>query len=187
MVTHQLQVERRTGKVRRPETDVLPLCHAINYSLPVSPDFSQRTVRQSVAHRRPRYQPALKPPIAVWLFRQQITPPGKKVTRSGRWQISGLYIRSSRSLHPARMPPCLCEDYIAKEQLMYGSLLLHAKGVCLHESFSNKYFSLQYKRQNALPNFTFPATTFAYNWSVSFRFSPRSGGYRGLCRCHLPF
>ena len=28
VVTHQLQVERRTGKVRRPETDVLPLCHA---------------------------------------------------------------------------------------------------------------------------------------------------------------
>ena len=26
MVTHQLQVRRRTGKVRRPETDVLPLC-----------------------------------------------------------------------------------------------------------------------------------------------------------------
>ena len=31
VVTHQLQVERRTGKVRRPETDVLPLCHATNY------------------------------------------------------------------------------------------------------------------------------------------------------------
>ena len=30
-ITHQLQVERRTGKVRRPETDVLPLCHATNY------------------------------------------------------------------------------------------------------------------------------------------------------------
>ena len=30
MVTHQLQVERRTGKVLRPETDVLPLCHATN-------------------------------------------------------------------------------------------------------------------------------------------------------------
>ena len=30
MVTHQLQVERRTGKVRRPETDVLPLFHATN-------------------------------------------------------------------------------------------------------------------------------------------------------------
>ena len=27
VVTHQLQVERRTGKVRRPQTDVLPLCH----------------------------------------------------------------------------------------------------------------------------------------------------------------
>ena len=27
-VTHQLQVERRTGKVRRLETDVRPLCHA---------------------------------------------------------------------------------------------------------------------------------------------------------------
>ena len=31
MVTHQLQVERRTGKVRWPKTDVLPLCHATNY------------------------------------------------------------------------------------------------------------------------------------------------------------
>ena len=28
MVTHQLQVECRTGKVRQSETDVLPLCHA---------------------------------------------------------------------------------------------------------------------------------------------------------------
>ena len=33
MVTHQLQVERRTGKVRRPETDVLPLSHATNSGL----------------------------------------------------------------------------------------------------------------------------------------------------------
>jgi len=33
VVTHQLQVERRTGKVRRPETDVLPLCHATNLSM----------------------------------------------------------------------------------------------------------------------------------------------------------
>ena len=32
VVTHQLQVKRRTGKVRRPETDVLPLCHATNQS-----------------------------------------------------------------------------------------------------------------------------------------------------------
>ena len=28
VVTHQLQVEHRTGKVCRPETDVVPLCHA---------------------------------------------------------------------------------------------------------------------------------------------------------------
>ena len=28
MVTHQLQVERRTEKVRQSETDVLPLCYA---------------------------------------------------------------------------------------------------------------------------------------------------------------
>ena len=38
MVTHQLQVERRTGKVRRPETDVLPLCHATNLTLQVHGD-----------------------------------------------------------------------------------------------------------------------------------------------------
>jgi len=36
VVTHQLQVERRTGKVRRPETDVLPLCHAT-----VNPEYSR--------------------------------------------------------------------------------------------------------------------------------------------------
>jgi len=30
VVTHQLQVECRTGKVRQSETDVLPLCHATN-------------------------------------------------------------------------------------------------------------------------------------------------------------
>jgi len=31
VVIHQLQVNRRTGKVRRPETDVLPLCHATKW------------------------------------------------------------------------------------------------------------------------------------------------------------
>jgi len=30
VVTRQKQVERRTGKVRRPKTDDLPLCHATN-------------------------------------------------------------------------------------------------------------------------------------------------------------
>jgi len=41
VVTHQLQVERRTGKVRRPETDVLQLCHATNskeYVRLINPD-----------------------------------------------------------------------------------------------------------------------------------------------------
>jgi len=31
VVTHQLQVERRTGKVRQSETDVLPLCYTTNH------------------------------------------------------------------------------------------------------------------------------------------------------------
>jgi len=31
VVIHQLQVERRTGKVRWPETEVLPLCHATKW------------------------------------------------------------------------------------------------------------------------------------------------------------
>jgi len=31
VVTHQLQVERRTWKVRQSETDVLPLCYATNF------------------------------------------------------------------------------------------------------------------------------------------------------------
>jgi len=30
VVTRQLQMERRTGKVRRSETDVPPLCHTTN-------------------------------------------------------------------------------------------------------------------------------------------------------------
>ena len=33
VVTHQLQVERRIGKVRQSETDVLPLCQATNFSI----------------------------------------------------------------------------------------------------------------------------------------------------------
>ena len=40
MVTHQLQVERRAGKVRRPETDVLPLSHATNLKVGSSNSIS---------------------------------------------------------------------------------------------------------------------------------------------------
>jgi len=32
VVTHELQVEHRTGKVRQSETDILPLCYATNPS-----------------------------------------------------------------------------------------------------------------------------------------------------------
>ena len=36
VVNHQLQVERRRGKVRQSETDVLPLCHATNCVMCIS-------------------------------------------------------------------------------------------------------------------------------------------------------
>ena len=51
MVTHQLQVERRTGKVRRPETDVLPLCHATNLGV-LYPTFSR--------YKRPSFELKLR-------------------------------------------------------------------------------------------------------------------------------
>ena len=41
VVTHQLQVERRTGIVRRLETDVLPLCHATNQKGKTNLDFTE--------------------------------------------------------------------------------------------------------------------------------------------------
>ena len=43
VVTHQLQVERRTGKVRQSETHVLPLCHAtdFNWCLNIQPNPSK--------------------------------------------------------------------------------------------------------------------------------------------------
>jgi len=49
VVTHQLQVKRRTGKVRRPETDDLPLSHATNPKCRCNKDirkyfFSDRVV-----------------------------------------------------------------------------------------------------------------------------------------------
>jgi len=55
VVTHQLQVERGTGKVRRPETNVLPLCHATNlksagtmrYSSGSFVDFSQLPITET--------------------------------------------------------------------------------------------------------------------------------------------
>ena len=53
-VTHQLQVKRRTGKVRRPETDVLPLCHATNqgHSMKLYYPHSRVTARQNASSVR---------------------------------------------------------------------------------------------------------------------------------------
>jgi len=51
MVTHQLQVERRTGKVRRPETDVLPLCHATNLCIAIGDLKCTREFRLGICVR----------------------------------------------------------------------------------------------------------------------------------------
>jgi len=47
VVTRQLQVERRTGKVRRRKTDVLPLCHPNEWCIfgPVNVDLHSLIVR----------------------------------------------------------------------------------------------------------------------------------------------
>jgi len=44
VVTHQLQVERRTGKVRQSETDVLPLCHATSQLIKSCPALVEHRV-----------------------------------------------------------------------------------------------------------------------------------------------
>jgi len=52
VVTHQLQVERRTAKARRPKTDVLPLVHATNVERAVE-------VKRPVCFRDEREQRAI--------------------------------------------------------------------------------------------------------------------------------
>jgi len=53
VVTHQLQVECRTGKVCRPETDVLPLCHATNrYTQTTNNRKNMRLPSKATALRR---------------------------------------------------------------------------------------------------------------------------------------
>ena len=43
MVTHQLQIERRTVKVRQSETDDLPLCYAANQ---IAAELSEICIQQ---------------------------------------------------------------------------------------------------------------------------------------------
>jgi len=48
VVTHQLQVERRTTKVRRPKTDVVPLDHATKLWVYMHETGESRYIRSSV-------------------------------------------------------------------------------------------------------------------------------------------
>jgi len=52
VVTRQLQVERKTGKVRRPKTDVLPLCYATNLLYQVSARIFLQVFVQYTVHVR---------------------------------------------------------------------------------------------------------------------------------------
>jgi len=64
VVTHQLQVDRRTGKVRQSETDVLPLCHATNsthYTMLYPQNGDRITTTGSVTSFRPMYRGCLAP------------------------------------------------------------------------------------------------------------------------------
>ena len=58
VVTHQLQVERRTGKVRRPETGVLPLCHATNFEkiIIINRQFLTRHIMETTTRAHCCYQ-----------------------------------------------------------------------------------------------------------------------------------
>ena len=49
VVTHQLQVERRTGKVRWPKTDVLPLC-----SMGYLQELSDWLIASLIQHMEPK-------------------------------------------------------------------------------------------------------------------------------------
>ena len=60
MVTHQLQVERRTGKVRQSETDVLPLCYATNVNLFMGGEFA--------------WPPVMEDPTVTTLGRHLVSP-----------------------------------------------------------------------------------------------------------------
>jgi len=49
LVTHQLQVKRRTEKVRRSQTDVLSLCHATNTKVTFEKASNRRRMTLKVA------------------------------------------------------------------------------------------------------------------------------------------
>ena len=53
VVTHQLQVERRTGKVHQSETDVLPLLRLVVLMLLKLEHYDRRTCNKLFAFGRP--------------------------------------------------------------------------------------------------------------------------------------
>ena len=87
MVTHQLQVERRTGKVRRPETDVLPLCHATKV------EYTDIAVRSLTCHtatgtRMPYGITQCYPPLLH--LQGLVTIPGTAVAKVGCTQSTAV-------------------------------------------------------------------------------------------------
>ena len=78
VVTHQLQVERRTGKVHRPETDVLPLCHATNL---------------------PRHQPLLPTQVTICFKQLKTIQIGLCMPMSSSIHLHGLHLTTSMVRH----------------------------------------------------------------------------------------
>jgi len=85
VVTHQLQVERRTGKVRRPETDVLPLCRATNWQRCTRPEKlhakTETRPRSASCVRRRRGTARVRPPLLLSADRAAID---RYLSHSGR-------------------------------------------------------------------------------------------------------
>ena len=92
MVTHQLQVERRTGKARRPKTDVLPPCYATNHVLRSSFDWFV-TVAYSESH----------------MFNML-----ESIARSEKPQTPVLGCLISKSLEPRNVHSEVCDDGISR-------------------------------------------------------------------------
>ena len=84
VVTHQLQVERRTGKVRRPETDVLPLCHATN----LCTTLHIIKIRWSVCvmiRRKTKKDKEINLTVINWVFAQTTLFVGSKLNFVWAW------------------------------------------------------------------------------------------------------
>ena len=75
--THQMQVERRTAKARRPKTDVLPLDHATNQSADTT-HAGGRSLLRSLHRPRPRRCETERVRIIEAGFYRQVAVPGAR-------------------------------------------------------------------------------------------------------------